>query len=443
MATLLVLPKLGLTMTEGTISRWHKKEGESVSKGEALYSLETDKLTNDVEAAESGVLLRIILGDGSTAPCMAPVAVIGAAGEDISDILAKASPASPAAEKSQSGAAASQTAQSAAPAAEGPSGARVAASPAAKKLAKEKGIDLSAIKGTGPNGLIGLKDVEAAIERQEEQAKEAKASPTAEKMMAEGGISAADIGVAGRRIMKADVVEFTKRAQGAPEAQAEEVRPMSQMRRVISKRMSESWKTSPAVTLDISVDMTELARIKAVFKEMGIKASYTDFLVYAAARTLTSFPLLNCSTDGSSIVYKNYVNIGVAVALPDGLLVPVVRDAHIKSLSEISREIAALAGDAKGGTLSIDSLSGGTFTITNLGMFGIESFTPIINQPEVAILGVNAIQDTLVPVNGLPVEKPMLKLSLTADHRVVDGAVAAQFLAELKKKLETPALLML
>ena len=439
MATVLVLPKLGLTMTEGTISRWHKKEGESVSKGDVLYSLETDKLTNDVESSESGVLLKIILGDGSTAPCMAPVAVIGVAGEDISALLAPAA-SEPVAAKSGSAADSAREAQVAAPAAEGGVGVRVAASPAARKLAKEKGVDLSALKGTGPNGLIGLKDVEEALEN---RGREAKTSPTAERMMIEGGISAEDIGVTDRRIMKADVAEFTKRTAGAQEAQTEEVRPMSQMRRVISKRMSESWKTSPAVTLDISVDMTELARIRAVFKEMNIKASYTDFLVYTAARTLTSFPLLNCSTDGSSIVYKNYVNIGVAVALPDGLLVPVVRDAHIKSLSEISKEIAALAGGAKGGTLSIDSLSGGTFTITNLGMFGIESFTPIINQPEVAILGVNAIQDVFVPVNGAPVVKPMLKLSLTTDHRVVDGAVAAQFLAELKKKLETPALLML
>ncbi len=439
MATVLVLPKLGLTMTEGTISRWHKKEGESVSKGDVLYSLETDKLTNDVESSESGVLLKIILGDGSTAPCMAPVAVIGVAGEDISALLAPAA-SEPVAAKSGSAADSAREAQVAAPAAEGGVGVRVAASPAARKLAKEKGVDLSALKVTGPNGLIGLKDVEDALEN---WGREAKISATAERMMIEGGISAEDIGVTDRRIMKADVAEFTKRTAGAQEAQTEEVRPMSQMRRVISKRMSESWKTSPAVTLDISVDMTELARIRAVFKEMNIKASYTDFLVYTAARTLTSFPLLNCSTDGSSIVYKNYVNIGVAVALPDGLLVPVVRDAHIKSLSEISKEIAALAGGAKGGTLSIDSLSGGTFTITNLGMFGIESFTPIINQPEVAILGVNAIQDVFVPVNGAPVVKPMLKLSLTTDHRVVDGAVAAQFLAELKKKLETPALLML
>jgi pyruvate dehydrogenase E2 component (dihydrolipoamide acetyltransferase) len=178
-------------------------------------------------------------------------------------------------------------------------------------------------------------------------------------------------------------------------------------------------------------------------KTESIKASYTDFLVYIVSRTLLAHPCLNCTIEGENIVFRNYVNMGVAVALPDGLLVPVIKDAHLKGISQISAEIASLAEQARSNSLSVDALTGGTFTITNLGMYGIESFSPIINQPEVAILGVNAIKDTITPVNGQFVVKPLLKLSLTFDHRAVDGAVAAQFLADLKKKMETPVLLML
>jgi pyruvate dehydrogenase E2 component (dihydrolipoamide acetyltransferase) len=218
---------------------------------------------------------------------------------------------------------------------------------------------------------------------------------------------------------------------------------MSGMRKVIARRMSESWHTSPAVTLDISVDMTTLAGMREGLKAEGAKASYTDFLIYIVSRTLLAHPILNCTIDGDNILYRNYVNMGVAVALPDGLLVPVIKDAHVKGLSEISKELASLAERARGNSLSTDDLRGGTFTITNLGMFGIESFSPIINQPEVAILGVNAIRETIVPASGGFVVKPLLKLSLTTDHRAVDGAVAAQFLSDLRKRIENPALLML
>jgi pyruvate dehydrogenase E2 component (dihydrolipoamide acetyltransferase) len=189
--------------------------------------------------------------------------------------------------------------------------------------------------------------------------------------------------------------------------------------------------------------MSALSAMRNSLKAEGIKASYTDFLVYIVSRTLIAYPILNCTIDGDDILYRNYVNMGVAVALPDGLLVPVIRDSHEKGLSAISAELAALAESARNGALSTDDLTGGTFTISNLGMYGIESFSPIINQPEVAILGVNALKDTVVPVNGELLVKPMLKLSLTTDHRAVDGAVAAEFLSALRKRMENPALLML
>lgn len=218
----------------------------------------------------------------------------------------------------------------------------------------------------------------------------------------------------------------------------EEIIPMSSMRKIISERMSESWRTSPAVTFDIGIDMTALKGLKKNLENDGTKVSYTDLLVKVTSKALLEFPLLNCSVDGTSIIIKHYVNMGIAVALPNGLMVPVVKDTHEKGVAAISEEIRELAQKTRAGTLNLDSLSGGTFTITNLGMYGIETFSPIINQPEVAILGVNAIQDIVVAEEGGIVIKPIMKLSLSADHRVVDGAVSAQFLSTLKKYLETP-----
>ncbi|MDR3353558.1 MAG: 2-oxo acid dehydrogenase subunit E2 [Synergistaceae bacterium] len=431
MATLLVLPKLGLTMTEGTISKWYKTEGEGVKKGEPLYSLETDKLTNEIESTEDGILRKILMEGGSTAPCLAPVAIIGGADEDISALLASAG-TQVKAESAGAPVTASKGKEETPAAA--PSGERVVASPAARKLAKEKGVDISLVQGSGPNGRVELKDVENF------DPSRAKTSPVASKMMAERGISPEDVGVTGRRIMKSDV----EKASGAKGAlHTEESKPMSRMRKVIASRMSDSWHVSPAVTLDISVDLTELARMRNSLKAEGIKASYTDFLVYIVSRTIIKYPILNCTIDGDNIIYRNYVNMGVAVALPDGLLVPVIKDAHEKGISSISEELISLAERARAGSLSTDDLRGGTFTISNLGMYGIESFSPIINQPEVAILGVNAAKDTVVPINGELVVKPLLKLSLTTDHRAVDGAVAAEFLSGLRKRIENPALLML
>jgi pyruvate dehydrogenase E2 component (dihydrolipoamide acetyltransferase) len=214
------------------------------------------------------------------------------------------------------------------------------------------------------------------------------------------------------------------------------------MRKVIARRMRESVDISPTVTFDISVDVTALAGIRADLATADLKASYTDLLAMAVSRLLLEFPLLNCRVDGENLVFRNYVNLGIAVALDEGLLVPVIKNAHLKRLGALSAEIKELADNARAGSLSPDALSGGTFTITNLGMFGIESFSPIINQPEVAILGVNAITKTPVVKDGEIVIRPLMKLSLTTDHRAIDGSVAAQFLAKLKSLLEKPALLL-
>ena len=243
--------------------------------------------------------------------------------------------------------------------------------------------------------------------------------------------------------MKADVLDFKQNADFLKFADPQEfTTPMSAMRKIIASRMSASQETSATVNYNQRVDTTAMKQLREELKSTA-KITYTDILVKILARALLEFPLLNSSIVGTDIVTRNYVNIGVAVALPDGLIVPVVKFANKKDLGAISSEIKALAEKARTNELETDEITGGTFTITNIGMFGMESFTPIINQPEVAILGINTIIDTPMVVDGQVVIKPMMNLSLTADHRVVDGSVAAAFVARLKELIEKPGLLLL
>ncbi len=438
MAKLVVMPKLGLTMTEGLVSRWLKAEGDAVKEGEPLFEVETDKLTNTIEATASGTLLKILAKEGDTLPCLAGVAVIGKPNEDISELVPGAAPKAEA------------PAPAAAPAAPAKApGGRVVASPAAKKLAKELGLDIALVPGTGPGGRITEEDVKkfkAAPPPPPEPPKPApepgpKASPLAAKAAAELGMDLKDVPHKGGRILAADILAAVS-APAAEEGPREEVKRMNGMRKAIARNMQNSHMTSPTVTFNLGCDVTELARLRARLKADDIKVSYTDILVKLVAVALREFPLLNCSVDGDNIIYKNYVNMGVAVALDNGLVVPNVRDADKKGLREISAEVKELANLARTGGLPMDRLSGGTFTITNLGMYGIESFSPIINQPEVAILGVNTIVEKPVVIDGEICVRPILNLSLTADHRVVDGSVAAQFLQRVKKLIECPALVL-
>jgi pyruvate dehydrogenase E2 component (dihydrolipoamide acetyltransferase) len=418
-------------MTEGTVVQWLKAEGDPVAAGDTIYDVETDKLTNTVEATAEGILLKILVEAGQTVDCLVPVAVIGEAGEDISGLI-DAAPQTQSAPEPQAAATAPKTEERTAATAS--PGGRIIASPAAKKLAKEKGVDLATVTGTGPNGRITTEDVEQSLQN---APKEPKASGLAQKIATEQGVDLATVPADGR-IMAADVRNAL--ALGAPAP--DEILPMNGMRKVIAKRMRESVDISPTVAFNISADVSALKRIREEFKAEDIKVSITDLLALFVSRLLLEHPFLNCSVDGTNLILHHYVNLGIAAAVPGGLFVPVVRDADRKDILTLSREIKELALAAREGKLSPDSLSGGTFTITNLGMFGIESFTPIINQPEVAILGVNAIQDTVVAVDGVPVIKPLMRLSLVTDHRAIDGAVAAEFLSKLKKLIEKPALIL-
>ena len=444
MATELLMPKLGLTMTEGTIDEWKKKEGDAVQKGEILYSVATDKLTNDVESDADGVLLKILVAEGETVPCKTLVGWIGAPGEAVPDGAAPVAPAAeaPAAAAPASGSVAAVV--SAAPAR--PAGAYVPATPYAKKLAKEKGFDLAQVPATGYKGVIVAKDVLAFTPAAAAAAAPAvKASPLAAKVAADLGIDLSAVNAHGR-VLAQDILAYLEstreKAEPAAADAREETKPMSGMRKAIARNMLASVQTSPTVTFNLGIDMSEMKRYREQLKAKEIKVSYTDLLVKFVSKALTEFPLLNCSVEDNKIIYKHYVNMGVAVALDNGLVVPNITDADKKSLTEISAEVKERAKLAREGKLPPEKLRGGTFTITNLGMYGIESFTPIINQPEVAILGVNTMEDKVVVRNGEMVIRPIMNLSLTADHRVVDGSVAAQFLQRVKSLMENPALML-
>ena len=433
MAEFIVMPKMGLTMTKGFLTNWRKKEGDTVNKGDILFDVETDKLTNKIEAKTSGVLRKILV-DKETVNILVPVAIIGTADEDISDLLKEA--AAGGSEKAEAPKEAGSKVE-AAPVPVRRTGERAKISPRARKTAEELNVDYNLVPGTGPGGAITEEDIRKFAETPKR-----KISPAAALVAEQLGVDTGGI-EKDTRIMKADVLKYKLDENLAKYADPQEYRrPMTNMRRIIAERMLDSVQTSPSVSFNIKVDTTGMKVLRDELKDT-FKVSYTDILVKIVSQVLLKYPLLNSSLDGEEIITRNYVNMGVAVALPEGLLVPVVRYSNAKGLKDISKEIRDLGERAKTNSLIPDELSGGTFTISNLGMFGIESFTPIINQPEVAILGVNAINKEPVVVNDEVLVKPMMNLSLTADHRVVDGALAAEFLAKLKEYIEKPGLLLL
>ncbi len=426
MAKIIVMPKLGLTMKKGKIVKWYKKENEEVKKGDKLFSIETDKLTNDFVADEDGILLKIIENENSTVDCLKPVAIIGNAGDDISNLLGDAKNTAPLQEKNEEKPIKTIEADT-------KSEEKVKISPVAKKLAIENKIDFTKIKGSGPNGRIVLEDIQKELENKNKT----RITPTAEVIAESIGVDASEINKQAR-IDKEDILRYnTNKAYDNLVQPVDKRTPMSTMRKIISERMTQSAFTAPTVNYTISVDMTKLKEIKEEISR-EYKITYTDLIVKITSVVLLDFPLLNSSIDGEEIITRNYVNMGVAVALDEGLLVPVVTNSHIKSLRQISLEIKDLTYRAKTNQLTTDELDGGTFTITNIGKYGVESFTPIINQPQSAILGINAIIDKPIVKNEQINITSVMNLSLTADHRTVDGAVAAQFLQKLKLALENP-----
>ncbi|RBQ03497.1 pyruvate dehydrogenase complex dihydrolipoamide acetyltransferase [Pedobacter miscanthi] len=418
--TVIRMPLLSDTMTEGVIAEWHKKVGDKVKDDDVLADVETDKATMEVMGYATGTLLHIGVEKGQAAKVNGIIAIVGPEGTDVSGILAggsapaaKAESAEAPKEEKQAATADSNTA---APVAESSSDSRVKASPLAKKIAKDKGIDLAQVAGSAEGGRIIKKDIENFKPAAAPAKAESASAPAAEKAAAPAPVIPTYVGE----------VKFTEA-------------PVSQMRKVIAKRLAESLFTAPHFYLTISIDMDNaMAARTAINAVAPVKVSFNDIVIKAVAVALKKHPAVNSSWGGDKIRFNEHTNIGVAMAVEDGLLVPVVRFADGKSLSHISAEVKDFGGKAKAKKLQPADWEGSTFTVSNLGMFGIDEFTSIINSPDGAILSVGAIQQVPVVKNGAVVPGNVMKLTLGCDHRVVDGATGAQFLQTLKGLLEEP-----
>ena len=458
MATEIQLPALSPTMTEGKIVKWLKKEGDKVSSGEAIAEVETDKSNLEVEAFDDGVLLKIIVPEGETGKVGAPIAVIGQKGEKVeaSTAPAKAAPATapaPAAASAAPTPPAKPTPRPAPPAPEarrempqpderppragGPAqvvpirraeepappasdeNGRLRASPLAKRMAREEGLDLAAVQGSGPSGRIVKRDVEAAIGQagQGGQAAAVARSPAPVP--------------AGR---PAPVPTFGRREP--------EVIAISGMRKVISQRMAEVKPGVPHFYVTVDIEMEEAAKVREQAKAAEVKVSFNDLIVKAAALALRRQPKVNVSLQGDRILQFHTADVGIAVAIEDGLITPVIRDADQKSLGTIAAEARDLAERARRKALKPEEYSGGSITISNLGMFGVDSFIAVINPPQASIVAVGAVMEKAVVREGKVVARKMMSATFSGDHRIVDGALGAQYLQELKALLEQPTKLL-
>lgn len=434
-ATIIRMPKMSDTMTEGTIAAWLKKVGDKVKSGDILAEVETDKATMELDNYEDGTLLYVGPKEGEAIPVDGILAIIGEEGADVQALLGgqsggSATPATAAAEAAPTAATTSAPAPAAeaAPAPEAApaqNGGRIFASPLAKNIAKDKGIDLSTIKGSGENGRIVSRDLEAAPAG----APAAAAAPAAQPAVAPAPQAAPAAAPAA--------------APSAPAAQPADGTytdtPVSQMRKVIARRLSESLFTAPHFYLTMEILMDRAMEVRTQLNALSpVKLSFNDLVIKAAAVALKQHPAVNSSWLGDKIRQNKVVNIGVAVAVDEGLLVPVVRNADGKGLSAIATEVKELAGKAKSKKLQPAEWEGSTFTISNLGMFGIEEFTAIINPPDACILAVGGIKQTAVVKDGQLAIGNVMKVTLSCDHRVVDGATGAAFLQTLKALLEDP-----
>jgi pyruvate dehydrogenase E2 component (dihydrolipoamide acetyltransferase) len=407
MAEIVRMPKLSDTMTEGTVAAWHKKVGDKVKSGEVLAEIETDKATMEFESFQDGVLLHIGVEKGATAAVDSVLAILGKEGEDVAALLAgdTGTPAPAAAPQAPAPAAPVAAPVAVATTAAEHTNGRLKASPLAKKIAKEKGIDISSIEGSGEGGRIIRRDVEGA-----------QAGTTS--------VSVAPVFVA------SGTEQYTEES-------------VSQMRKTIARRLAESKFTAPHFYLTMEIDMDAAMQARqSINQQSDSKISFNDMVVKATAMALRKHPKVNSAWLGDKIRYNQHVHIGVAVAVEEGLLVPVVRFANEKGLSQIGAEVKSFAEKAKQKKLQPSDWEGNTFTISNLGMFGIEEFTAIINPPDACILAVGAIRSVPVVKNGQVVPGNVMKVTLSCDHRVVDGALGAAFLQTLKSYLENPVMML-
>ena len=415
MAFEIKMPQLGLTMEEGTVAQWLKQEGDTVAKGDVLLEITTDKLTSEIESEADGVLLKIVAKEGEDVPVKGLLGYIGEAGETVGDAAPAAAPAAAAPAPAEVPAAAPAPA----PAAKA-DGSRIRISPLARKTAAKLGVDYQNLTGSGPSGRIVQKDILAAAEVAKQQP-----APVAEAPAAAPAPAA-----------KSGELELMD---------GDEVVKLAGMRKVVAERMAKSAREIPTVTQNVKIDVTKLVAFRKQINETsGQKFSMNDFILKAVANALRANPHILVSIDGNQIIKRAHVNLGMAVALDDGLIVPVIRDADKLSLSQISATAKDLAVRARENKLAMDEYKGSTFTISNLGMFGVETFDPIINQPDAGILGVCAVQDELdMDDEGKIFKKQVMRISFTFDHRLIDGAVAAKFELAIKELLEDPMRILL
>ena len=426
MARPILMPKPGQMTEECVIVAWHKGVGDAVHRGDVLFEIETDKSAMEVETFEEGVLIGIVVGEGQAAPVNSVCGWIGEAGEAVPD--APAAPATAAAAPVAATAAPVPAAPVAPVALVAPASPRPVAatntagdvriSPRARRAAGQSGIDAGLVAGTGPGGRIVERDIVAAVAAG--FARAAASAPQASSASASASAQAS----APRTVQVAPVD-----GEAAPKT-------MSRMRRVIAERLTSSWTSTPHFTVTVAADVTKLLALRAELKARGSGLTVTDFVLAATADTLVEFPDVNARTDGTQVWARDRVHLGMAVSVPGGLVVPVIRDAHALTVAQVHDRAGELAKGAREGTVSPDDLSGSTFTVSNLGMFGVDQFTAIINPGEAAILAVSAAVATPVALNGGIEVRQVMKLTLSADHRIVDGALGAQFLQALVGRLE-------
>ncbi len=466
------LVKVGMSMTEGMVSEWYIPDGGEVKKGELVYALETEKVNLDVDAEYDGIVKHLV----EVGVMLEPGDVVGyifEAGEEIPADLSgvKAAPAAeapvakepatvtelktaaPAAISTAAATSAPAAKQEPAPATRAP-GERIKSSPAARRLAGELGVDYTTLAGTGPGGRIVEADVMAAssggVAVTVATGPEPKASPLAKRLAREKGVDLRLISGTGPggRIVQADIDAAAAggaQKKAAPAAQgpaAGERIPVKGMRKTIASRMHHSLQESAQLTMDMEVIMDDAVKMRNSLVDEwaneGIRPTYTDLTIKAVAKALKTHPLMNSQFSGDEIVLLEEVHVGMAVALPEGLVVPVIRNAADLPVKKLAQETSRLATAARDGTLGLDDYAGGTFTVSALGMYGVDSFTPIINEPQSGIMGVNRIYDGIEWDGDKPVKTKKMNLSLTWDHRTLDGAPAAEYLVEVKALLEAP-----
>jgi pyruvate dehydrogenase E2 component (dihydrolipoamide acetyltransferase) len=429
----ILMPKLSDMMEEGKILNWIKKEGDAVKKGDSVAEVETEKVTQEIEAFAGGVLRKILVPAGQSAPVGAEIALVGDPSEPLEEALAapargaepkretaKAGPGAPAA----GGNGRSAPAPAPQPAAQvqpvtAVEGERIFISPIARRIAAEHNLEISQIQGTGPGGRIIREDVEAFLREQAAR----PAAPVEVPVPAFAAAPAAPAALPGEEV---------------------EAIPLTQMRKTIARRLAASMQQAPHFYVTMSIDMDKAEALRAQINDFAqtepepVKVSVNDLVVKAVARAITRMPQINVSFDTDKLLFKKHINIGIAVALEQGLIVPVIRDANHKGILEIARESRKLVDAAHANKLKPEDIQGGTFSISNMGMYGVEEFTAVINPPESAILAVGAIIPTPVVVDGQVVVRQRMKVTISIDHRAIDGATAARFLQEVKRLLEEP-----